>query len=90
MDYTAHYERACELADEADELLANSQKSGYDAEYCLRRAEVMTQMAKARFQGAWVAFMGADLDACRELVKDAKKAPMVISWPPERGPKDTA
>jgi len=74
MNHAAHYERGCELADEADELLANSDKSGFDTEYCLRRAEVIAQMATARFKGAWVAFMGADVDAAQRLVEDAKQA----------------
>ena len=74
MDYTAHYERACDLADEADELLANSDKSGFDTEYCLRRAALVAEMAKARAQLAWVAFMGADVDAAQRLVEDAKQS----------------
>jgi len=74
MNHAAHYARGCELAAEADELLANSDKPGFDTEYCLRRAEVAAQMATARFKGAWVACLEADVDAAQRLVEDAKQA----------------
>lgn len=79
MDFTAHYGRACELADLADEtyrlsLLATTDE---DRLWYLRRAEAVGQMATARAQLAWVAYMGADTDAAARLAEDAKHAPVV-------------
>ena len=63
MDFVAHYRRAVELADLADQAI------GDDA---LRRAQVLALMCQARGQLAWVAYMGVDAIAEQQLIEDVR------------------
>lgn len=65
MDFVAHYRRAVELADLADQAI------GDDA---LRRAQVLALMCQARGQLAWVAYMGVDAIAAQRLAEDVRDA----------------
>jgi len=69
MDFVAHYRRAVELADLADQAIG---QPGDDA---LRRAEVLALMCQARGQLAWVAYMGVDAIAAQRLAEDVRDAP---------------
>jgi hypothetical protein len=81
MDYAAHYRRACELAEQAEQaahdagahLAANHTKA---AGLLLRRAEVLARLAATRAQLAWVAYMGCDADAEALLATDAQIVPL--------------
>lgn len=62
MDYAAHYRRACELAEQAEQAardagahLAADRRA--TAELLLRRAEVLGRLAVARAQLARVAYI---------------------------------
>ena len=79
MDYIAHYRRARALLIEAERTveIARTRRRRAKADL-LHHAEVLAWLATARAQMAWVAYMGAEVDAAAQLAE--RDLPAVHCW----------